>query len=455
MPDQHVAGLLRQQISRRLRHFVLSTALWRRRSPIWLAAVLIGITAFIFSSGSKLAHSLFEAAYAHSPYWSLLITPCGLGLSVLLLNRYFAGAVGGGIPQAIASLHPGTLALRERILTIKAAFGQILLTLIGISSGATFGYEGPIVQVGAAIKYSLNRASAIKNEGTSRSLILAGGAASVAAAFNAPLAGIVFAIEEMSHAFDQRATSTILLSVIIAGLTAMSLEGNYNYFGITSVTIDLHQGWVALPVCGIAGGLLGGLTAKVMLKLASHLPTPLNRLRAEHPILFAMLCGLLIAVIGILAHGITFGTGYWRAREIILQGGDGLEAYGPLKWLTMLISFISGAPGGTLAPSLAVGAGIGLNLASLMPDLPQTAIILLGMVAFFSGMTQAPMTGFVIVMEMSDSSSMIIPLMAAALIAANLSRFICRKALYGELGNMLLRKVRQQEAQIDQARRAA
>lgn len=451
MSDQHVAGLLRQQVSRRMRHFVLSAAAWRRRTPIWIASILIGLVACVFSFGSHKAHTLFEQAYDNSPYWALLITPLGLGLSVWLLRRFFAGAVGGGIPQAIAALEPGTLALRERLLTIKAALGQIMLTLLGIASGATFGYEGPIVQVGAAIKYSLNRGAAIKNEGTSRSLILAGAAASVAAAFNAPLAGIVFAIEEMSHAFDQRATSTILLSVILAGLTAMSIMGNYNYFGITSVTLDLGQGWIALPICGLAGGFIGGITSKLMLTLSSHLPTPLERLRQHSPVLFAVCCGLVLAGIGILAHGITFGTGYWRAREIILQGGDGLEGYGALKWLTMMISFISGAPGGTLAPSLAVGAGIGLNLASLMPYLPQTAVILLGMVAFFSGMTQAPMTGFVIVMEMSDSSSMIIPLMASALIAANVSRFLSRRALYGELGMMLLRKARRQEVQIDRA----
>jgi H+/Cl- antiporter ClcA len=451
MSDQHVAGLLRQQISRRMRHFVLSAAAWRRRTPIWIASILIGLVASLFSYGSHQAHSLFGQIYDHSPYWALLITPLGLGLSVWLLNRYFAGAIGGGIPQAIATLEPGTHALRERILTIKASCGQIMLTLLGIGSGATFGYEGPIVQVGAAIKYSLNRSAALKNEGASRSLILAGGAASVAAAFNAPLAGIVFAIEEMSHAFDQRATSTILLSVILAGLTAMSIMGNYNYFGITSVTIDLAEGWIALPVCGVAGGFIGGITSKMMLAIANRLPSPLERFRGHSPVMFAIACGLILAIIGILSGGITFGTGYWRAREIILQGGTGLESYGILKWLSLMISFASGAPGGTLAPALAVGAGIGLNLASLMPYLPQTAIILLGMVAFFSGMTQAPMTGFVIVMEMSDSSSMIIPLMASALIAANVSRFLSRHGLYGELGMMLLRKTRQQEAQIDPA----
>jgi len=449
MPDQHVAKLLRQRISRRIRHLYLSAALWRRRTPIWIAAVLIGLVACVFAAGSHAAHVLFQQIYSYSPYWALLITPAGLGLSVWILNRYFTGALGGGIPQAIAALEPGTLMLRERLLTIKAAIGQILLTLLGIASGATFGYEGPIVQVGAAIKYSLNRGSAIKNEGTSRSLILAGGAASVAAAFNAPLAGIVFAIEEMSHAFDQRASSTILLSVILAGLTAMSIMGNYNYFGITSVTLDLQQGWIALPVCGIVGGFIGGITSKIMLKLTACLPAPLQRLRTYSPVLFAICCGLALALIGIASNGITFGTGYYRAREMILMGGDGLEGYGALKWLTMLISFISGAPGGMLAPSLAVGAGVGLNIAALMPHLPQTAIILLGMVAFFSGLTQAPMTGFVIVMEMSDSSSMIIPLMASALIAANISRFLSRRALYGELAHMLLNRERQKAAQID------
>lgn len=446
MPDQHVAGLVRQRVSRRIRHLYLSAGLWRRRTPIWIGSILVGLVACVFAAGSHEAHILFEAVYANSPYWALLITPCGLALSVWLLKRFFDGAVGGGIPQAIAVLAPGTQRLRERLLSIKAVIGQILLTLLGIASGATFGYEGPIVQVGAAIKYSLNRTAALKSEGTSRGLILAGGAASVAAAFNAPLAGIVFAIEEMSHAFDQRASSTILLSVILAGLTAMSIQGNYNYFGITSVTLDLQQGWIALPLCGVIGGVIGGITSRLMLNLSSRLPRPFNRLRSSSPILFAALCGLLLAIIGILADGSTFGTGYYRARDIILMGGAGLESYGVLKWLTMMISFISGAPGGTLAPTLAVGAGLGLNMASLLPYLPQTAVILLTMVAFFSGMTQAPMTGFVIVMEMSDSSSMIIPLMASALIAANLSRFISRRALYGELGMMLLRKFRLQES---------
>jgi H+/Cl- antiporter ClcA len=417
-----------------------------RHVPLWVSATLIGLIACIFSFGSAYAHRAFDFAYAFSPYLAFIITPVGLGLSVWLLKRYFSGVLGGGIPQAIASLEPSAKTLRSRVLTVKAVIGQILLTLVGIASGATFGYEGPIVQVGAAVNYRLNRRVALRQEGAARGIILAGAAASVAAAFNAPLAGIVFAIEEIGHTFEQRASSTMLLMVIIAGLASMSIEGSYNYFGITSVTLDLRHGWSAVITCGLAGGIIGAFSSKALLTFSNRLPGPLNRLRQFSPVWFAVACGLVLAAIGILSDGITFGTGYYRAREILLQGGSGLEYYGVLKWLTMGISFISGAPGGMLAPSLAVGAGFGLNIASLFPMAPQTAIVLLGMVGFFAGLTQAPMTGFVIVMEMSDSSSMILPLMATALIAAKLSRVLSKKAFYPALAQQLLRRYERSEA---------
>ena len=120
--------------------------------------------ASVFANGDHLSHAIFTRIYDNSPYWSLLITPAGLALAIWLMRHYFPGSAGGGIPQSIAALEGGMQALRERILTIRAAIGKMLLTLIGISSGATFGYEGPIVQVGAAIKYSLNRHAALRHE---------------------------------------------------------------------------------------------------------------------------------------------------------------------------------------------------------------------------------------------------------------------------------------------------
>ncbi|MDN0073331.1 chloride channel protein [Crenobacter sp. SG2303] len=427
--------------SRRLRNFYLSVGLWRRRASIWLAAILVGLAATTLASGSHLLHRWFDVAYHASPYWALLITPGGLGLSVWLLNRYFTGAGGGGIPQAIACLQPGAVAIREQFLTLRVVTGKMVLTLLGIASGATFGYEGPIVQVGAAIKYSFDRKAALANEGTARGLILAGAAAGVAAAFNTPLAGIVFAIEEMGRTLDQRSSKTILLSVILAGLTATALIGNYNYFGVTSTTLPLASGWYAIPVTGLLGGVVGGLTAKLILAFSHQLPGPLAHWRNSRPILFAVGCGVVIATIGIASNGSTFGTGYYRAQDIIQGHSAGLEGYSVLKLITLLLSYISGAPGGMFAPSLAVGAGFGLNVSHLLPGLPYTALVLLGMVAFFAGMTRAPMTGFVIVMEMTDSNGMIIPLMAAALIASSVSRIVSRHSLYDGQAHLLLKQL--------------
>jgi H+/Cl- antiporter ClcA len=244
----------------------------------------------------------------------------------------------------------------------------------------------------------------------------------------------------MGRTLDQRSSRTILLSVILAGLTATALIGNYNYFGVTSATLPLDSGWYAIPVTGLLGGVVGGLTAKLILAFSLRLPGPLADWRSHRPVWFAIGCGVVIAAIGIASHGSTFGTGYYRARDIIEGHGAGLEGYGVLKLITLLLSYISGAPGGMFAPSLAVGAGFGLNISHLLPSLPETGLILLGMVAFFAGMTRAPMTGFVIVMEMTDSNGMIIPLMATALIAANVSRLVSRRALYEAQAHDLLKQ---------------
>lgn len=137
----------RQRMNRRLRHLYLSAAQLRRQVPVWIAAILIGLVAYVFALGSHWSHDLFFKAYDASPYWSLLITPAGLALAIWIMRRFFPSSAGGGIPQSIAALEPGMEKLREYCFTLKAAFGKVLLTLIGISSGATFGYEGPIVQV--------------------------------------------------------------------------------------------------------------------------------------------------------------------------------------------------------------------------------------------------------------------------------------------------------------------
>ena len=135
---------------------------------------------------------------------------------------------------------------------------------------------------------------------------------------------------------------------------------------------------------------------------------------------------------------------------MILEGtGEISESFGFLKLLATLISYVSGIPGGVFAPSLAIGAGLGQNIALIIPYVPLGAVVVLGMVAYFAGVVQAPVTAFVIVMEMTDNHDMIVPLMAASLLAAGCSKVVCRKPLYRALADQFINESQSKESKSE------
>jgi H+/Cl- antiporter ClcA len=294
------------------------------------------------------------------------------------------------------------------------------------------------VQVGAAAMHALGRALRLPRPDMRRSLVLAGGAAGVAAAFNTPLAGVVFAIEELSHSFEARTSGTVLTAVILAGITTLALAGNYTYFGVSPAELDLGAGWLAVGLCGLAGGVAGGAFSAALVAAAQGRPGFAGRWPGRHPILFAALCGLALAGIGLASGGTTYGTGYAQAKAVV-EGAATMPPFFPvLKLLATVISYLSGIPGGIFAPSLSIGAGLGQWIAGLIPNAPSGAVVLLGMVGYFSGVVQAPITATVIVMEMTDNQRMTIPLLATAMLAFGVSRLICRRPLYGALARRFL-----------------
>ncbi|MBV8534998.1 MAG: chloride channel protein, partial [Alphaproteobacteria bacterium] len=365
-----------------------------------------------------------------------VVTPLGFVLAVFLTSRYFPNSQGSGIPQAIAARHLTDQAARSKLVSIRIAAGKILLTLLGLLCGASVGREGPTVQVGASIMFAIGRMSPRRQPG----LILVGAAAGVAAAFNTPLAGIVFGIEELSRAFESRTSGLIIGGVITAGLTSLAILGNYTYFGTNAGTLRVGLDWLAVPLCGVAGGLAGGLFSRIVITVARGLPGAIGPAVKRHPILFAMVCGLGVAACGLASGDTIYGTGYAQVKAA-LEGVAPLPAsFGLLKFLSTTLSTVSGIPGGIFSPSLAVGAGLGANVAGLFPAAPLGPIMLLGMVAYFAGVVQAPITAFVIVAEMTNNHAMVIPLMAAALIAYATSKGVCPEGIYHALSKGFLAK---------------
>ena len=442
LPDwfTHPTKRRARRVNRRVRAFYLSRALTRQRLALWGGALLVGLAGVVLTWGSKLASLGTQAAYALSPWWMLVWTPLMFMLSLLIVQVCAPGAAGGGIAQTIATLERRGAFLRERFLTFRVAVVKVLATLTGISAGGTFGYEGPIIQIGAALTHSLGRRLGIHSENAIRTTILAGGAASVAAAFNTPLAGIVFAIEEMGRSFEPRASGIILTAVILAGLITMAAFGNYDYFGTTAIHFRALGGsqLAAVLLTGVICGAFGALAARAMLAVSTGSRSRLLAWRGRQPMLFAAVCGVLIALIGIATHGESFGTGYNEAHRIVTGNAQGLEWFGIVKLFTMLVSQISGVTGGVLAPSLAIGAGFGYDIGRLLPEVHPQAMALLDMVGFFAGFSRSPLTGLVVVMEMTESPSMIVPLMVTALIASGVSRQFDRKSLYEAQAQLLL-----------------
>ncbi len=424
----------------RLRHMapLLSARLWLRRLVTWGGAVVVSLLALGFARLADLAQRGFVWALHGQPLGVLILAPAGLALSVWLTRRFFPGAQGSGIPQTIAALHMTDGVAVNAVLSPKIAAGKVLLTLLGLFCGASIGREGPTVQVGAAAMHALGRLLRLPRHDLRRSLVLAGGAAGVAAAFNTPLAGIVFAIEELSHSFETRTSGTVLTAVILAGITTLALAGNYTYFGATRAELDVGAGWAAVALCALAGGVAGGVFSQVLVAASRGLPGRGGRLLMRHPIGFAALCGLALALLGLASGGTTYGTGYAQARGVVEGTATLPPLYALLKLLATVVSYLSGIPGGIFAPSLSIGAGIGQWLALLVPSAPAGAVVLLGMVAYFSGVVQAPITATVIVMEMTDNQRMTIPLLATAMLAFGVSRLICPRPLYGALARRFL-----------------
>jgi H+/Cl- antiporter ClcA len=364
---------------------------------------------------------------------------------VFATNRFFPNSQGSGIPQAIAARHLTDHKARESLVSLRIAIGKIILTLFGLLCGASVGREGPTVQIGASIMFALGRFSPRRQPG----LILAGAAAGVAAAFNTPLAGIVFGIEEMSRAFETRTSSLIITAVIAAGLTSLALMGNYTYFGTTDLALRHGLDWLAIPVCGVAGGLAGGLFSRIVIMMARGFANRVGRAIKRHALTFALICGLAVAICGIVSGDTIYGTGYSQVKSA-LESGTPLPAdFFLLKFLATTFASISGIPGGIFAPSLAVGAGIGSDIASLFHGAPLAAIMLLGMVSYFAGVVQAPITAFVIVTEMTDNHAMVVPLMAAAMIAYATSRWVCEEGIYHALAVGFVEKASRQPEERD------
>ena len=425
-----------------LRRELSDWRLWTVRVIVILLSAAAGLIVVGFSSLADVASERFTALRTLA-WWSPLIwTPACTAFVVWCTRRFAPGAAGSGIPQVMATLDTAVgEGERGLFVSLRLTIAKILLTVGGLLGGLSLGREGPSVQIAAGVMLQARRLIPAGGAVGIHGLLVAGGAAGIAAAFNTPLGDVMFAIEELARAPEQRSSGLLIAGIVLAGLVGVSTHGDSAYFGVIhapAIGLDL-----VLPglLVAILSGLAGGLFSRLLIaSLSGKSPDRATRWRARRPVLFAAACGLGVALIGVVTGGAAFGSGYASTRHMVEGSAAMPFAYAPFKFLATWLTTWSGVPAGIFAPSLAIGAAFGNDVALLLYGGQVPALIALGMVGFLAAATQAPLTSFIIVMEMVDGHAMVLSLMACALIAFAVARLIS-PPLYPTLARLQLGRI--------------
>jgi len=363
--------------------------------------------------------------------WRRLLFPVAGSLSIgYLLYRYFPNARGSGVPQTKAALFA-----REGRITLRTVLGKFFCTSATLASGIPLGREGPAVQVGAGIGSVLGRLLGLGSEQV-KNLIPVGAAAAIAAAFNTPLAAVVFSLEEIMGDLHAPVMGAVVLASATAWMVLRVFLGNQPLFKVPQYQLVHPAEFAVYAVLGVAGGLVSVAFTRLLLGLrARFLRLP------EKTIWFQPVAGgLLVGLMGWFVPQV-MGVGYGYVGDA-LNGRMALNLMlllVVLKLLAVTTSYASGNAGGIFGPSLFIGAMLGGSVGTLahhlLPAYTATpgAYALVGMGAVFAGIVRAPMTSVLMIFEMTQDYAVIVPLMIANLVSLFIASRLQEEPIYEAL----------------------
>ena len=417
--------------------------------PFWLGAFVTGIVAVLYAKLFALAEMGTKYFFHLSPWLFFIITPISFLLAWWLVVKYAPFSRGSGIPQVTASLelsNPKNSHTVNKLLSIRVAFIKIISSVVLVFGGGVTGREGPTIQIAASIFKKINDwLPHWYPKISKRNMIVTGAAAGLAAAFNTPLGGIVFAIEELTKTHFNYFKSALLTGVIIAGITALNLLGPYLYLGYPK--LDHIGSWIIvaiLPV-GIITGVGGSLMAKIILYLFKKKKVLTTNL---HKAIYAVVCGLIVAFFAVLIDERTFGSGKEIMVTTLFTDHKQLEWYIPIiRFFGPVITFTVGGAGGVFAPALSAGASIGAVMSGWMHLSGEASnlIILCGMAGFLTGLTRSPFTSLILVMEMTSNHNIIFYLMVVALLANLVAKLISKVSFYDQLKEKFIHEIEMED----------
>ena len=417
--------------------------------PFWTSALITGLIAVGYAKLFSWAEMGTAWIYQKESWLFFIISPVCFFFAWWTVVQFSPYAKGSGIPQVSAAIelsNPKHYDKVDKLLSLRVSIIKILSSLIMVFGGGVIGREGPTIQIAASIFKKINDVlPAWYPKISRRNMLVTGAAAGLASAFNTPLGGIVFAIEELTKTHFSYFKSALLTGVIIAGLTALSYLGPYLYLGFPKLDhIGASILFIVLLTALVTGIAGSGMAVMILWLLKKKQLLKKNYLQA----LFVIVCGIAISAMGVWLTPAAFGSGKEIMVQTLFTDHKNLDWYIPvLRLLGGVISFSTGAAGGVFAPSLSAGASIGAVIAGWLSVSPTETnlIILCGMTGFLTGITRSPFTSSILVIEMTNSHDIIFYLMVTALAANLVSNTVSKHSFYDHLKNQYIREMQHDE----------
>lgn len=409
-----------------------------RTLPFWIASLVTGFVAVGYEKLFALFEGWGASLTTQHPLLSFLLIPCAFLLSWWLVQRFASTARGSGIPQLMASIelaNPRSDSQVDKLLGLRIALVKVVSSLSLLLGHGAIGREGPTLQISASIFRFINRILPDFWPPISRRIMLVtGGASGLAAAFNTPLGGIVFVVEELTKTHITRFRTAVFASVIISGMTAQALLGPYLYLGFPKITpVGYSFVWVVIIAGGVSGWA-GAYLAKVLLFLTDWKNQYFQHRTRQ--ILFVVGLGLLFATLLYFTGEEAGGSGKALMNRLLFSQEKQVHWYEfGARFVGPVLCYLCGGAGGIFATSLSAGAALGALIAEVLQvtQANYNLVILVSMVGYLTGVTRSPFTSAILVLEMTDRHSAIFYLLLAAMIASLIGHYIDRKSFYEHL----------------------
>lgn len=409
--------------------------------PFLVASLIAAGTAILYSKAFFKAE---EAALwlINETHWSLslIATLVTVFLSWFIPYRIATQAGGSGIPQMLIANeldpHHDKPVIRT-LIGIRVICTKIIASLIAVLGGGAVGQEGPTLQISSGIFYRVGEKSTRWiQQISSRTFILAGGASGLAAAFNTPLGGIAYALEELSKDSFNNFKTYVLWSVITTGILVQTFMGGYLYLGfptLESVSLTTYINVIGISVIAGAFGSYFGSSLYCISQFRKKL------IAFKHLFALNLICGLFfwLGIYFISRNGV--GGGKFLILDLLFKGQWSTPSDIFVRITGPLLMSLAGVAGGLFAPSLAIGAAMGSFFAQVFWPHNHHLLIMVGMIAFLTGFMRTPFTAFILIFEMTDRHSALFPMMIAAVVSAGISRVLQKHSFYDRIKEDFLR----------------